>query len=246
MKALLVTSRVTFVPRNYDDLVCSLADNPHVGGLLVLDNASGRLLGRGLGLVAAGARGIGAALVANQLGPSQRRRRLAFSRAGKPVWTLPTINAPEAVTLVHEHRFDLVINARTRFIYKDPILEAPRLGCINIHHGLLPDQRGTMCDLWALYGGVPAGFSIHKMVKAIDAGEILSRVVVSNGNERDYPAYLERSARMEVAAVAEVLARIAARGSTDGEPNRAPEGLTQFKTPSVKEVSRFRRAGMRL
>jgi hypothetical protein len=246
VKALLVTSRVTFVPRNYDDLVCGLAENRHVGGLLVIDNASPRLLGRALGLVAVGARGVGGALLKNRLGRSARRRKAAFARAGKPVWTLPTVNCDRALELVRDKGFDLVINARTRVIYKHPILAAPRLGCINVHHGLLPDQRGTMCDLWALYRREPAGFSIHRMIPAIDAGDILARVQVSDGDDRDYPRYLQRSAQREVTTVAEVLARIAVDNRVLGEPNVAPQGLAHCKTPSRHQVGQFRREGIRV
>jgi hypothetical protein len=246
MRALLVTSQVTFVPNNYDDLVCGLAANPHIGGLLVLDNASSRLLGRALGLIAAGARGVGSALLRNQLGRSARRRRTAYAAAGKPVWTLPTVNCDHALAIVRDGRFDLMINARTRTIYKDPILGAPPLGCINIHHGLLPTQRGTMCDLWALYRREPAGFSIHRMVPAIDAGEILARVVVSAGGDRDYLAYLQRSAQREVSEVEDVLDRIAARGRVTGDPNVAPPGLRHAKTPDRRQVGQFRRQGLRV
>lgn len=246
MRALLVTSRVTFVPNNYDDLVCGLASCDHVGGLLVLDNADHQLAVRALGLWAAGARGIGAALLRNQLGGSMRRRRAAFAAAGKPVWVLPTINCDGAVRIVRDGGFDLVINARTRFIYKDDILAAPRLGCINVHHGLLPEQRGAMCDLWSLYDGTAAGFSIHQMTSKLDDGAILARVQVSDGSDRDYPAYLAAAARRELDAVRALLADVAARDRVAGTPNTAPPELVYRKTPGWKQVTAFRRKGVRV
>jgi methionyl-tRNA formyltransferase len=103
-----------------------------------------------------------------------------------------------------------------------------------------------MCDLWALYHRREAGFSIHEMVPAIDAGKILTRVVVSDGSDRHYPRYLRESARREVGALRDVLRRIATEGRVTGQPNVAPEGLQHFKTPSRNQVGQFRREGLRL
>jgi methionyl-tRNA formyltransferase len=245
VKALLVTSRVTFVPDNYDDLVCALAQCDRIGGLLVLDNASASLAGRASGLVAAGAYRTGLWLLRNQFGRSMERRRTAFTAAGKPMWVLPTMNCEAARQIVRVGGFDLVVNARTRCIYDEQTLAAPRLGCINVHHGLLPAQRGTMCDLWALHEGQPAGFSVHWMTPEIDAGEILARVVVSDGGDRDYPAYLRASARREAVELPRVLERLAA-GDAVGTANAGEAPVTHRRTPTWRQVGRFRRGGLRV
>ncbi len=246
LKALLVTSRVTFVPDNYAALAEGLADCPHVGGLLVLDNRTPRLLLQALGLIATGAPRIGWTLVRNYVAGRDRERTAAYARFGKPVWRLATINRPEAVRLVTENGFDLAVNARTRFIYRHEILSAPRLGCINVHHGLLPEQRGTMCDLWALHEGRPAGFSIHVMAPKVDAGPILSRVEVSSGDERDYRAYLARSSRSEQEEVRRVLDEIERTGRVDGSPNVAPPGLKLRRNPTFAARRAMRRQGLRI
>ncbi|GIW72294.1 MAG: hypothetical protein KatS3mg102_1836 [Planctomycetota bacterium] len=246
MRALLVTSRVTFVPGNYDDLVVGLARCPQIAGLLVLDNAAPALVLTACKAMAAGAVRLGWTLLANLLGRSEGRRRAAYARAGKPVWRLPTINSPEAHALLRRAGIDLVVNARTRFIYEPQVLAIPALGCINIHHGLLPEQRGTMCDLWALAEGRPAGFTIHRMIEQVDAGELLLRVEVSPGTDRDYLAYLRRCARRERAELERLLARIEAAGRLDGEPNVAPPGVRYRRNPDFAAVRRMRNRGMLL
>jgi hypothetical protein len=246
MKALLVTSWVTFIPRNYNDLVCGMAACPEVGGLLVLDNRAAVLFFNGLSLVALGAPRLGLTLLANLAGRSLSRRRASYAKHGKPVWVLATINCPEAVALVRDHGFDLVVNVRTRYIYKQAILEAPALGCINVHHGLLPDQRGTMCDLWALYDQVPAGFSVHRMAARVDAGEIITRVQVSDGSDRNYGRYLARSAQRECTELADLLRRIGSQGRIDSQPNVAGPNLVYRKNPTWREIRAMRRRGLRL
>jgi methionyl-tRNA formyltransferase len=245
MRALLVTSRMTFVPRNYDDLVIGMASCPQIAGLLVLDNASVALALRATALLFTGAPRIGGTLLAGHFGPSRRRRVRAYAQAGKPVFSAHSINTPEVAELVRREQIDVLVNARTREIYRKRILQAPRLGCINVHHGLLPEQRGVMCDLWALLERRPAGFSIHVMERAIDAGRILRRVRVSDGRDRDYLDYLARSARREAEVLAELLARIDSDHVVAGRPNAARKGVTVRREPSVRQLRAARKAGVR-
>ena len=246
LRALLVTSQVTFVPNNYDDLIIGLAKCPQVAGLLVLQNAEAKLSAKAIGIIAMGGKQVGATLLRNLHGRSNERRRAAFGAEDKPVFELAQINGAEALALVREYSYDLIVNARTRFIYKRQILEAPRLGCINVHHGLLPEQRGTMCDLWALYEKLPAGFSVHQMSRKIDDGGIISCTQVSDGNDRNYVEYLQRSARMEAKVVADILADIDARNEITCTPNRAPAGLQHRRNPTWEQMREIRRSGLRI
>jgi methionyl-tRNA formyltransferase len=245
LKALLVTSAVTFVPENYDDLVCGLARCPEIGGLLMLDNRNAIVMPV-VKLLAVGGHRLAFRLLCNRFGRSVQRRRAAFAAVRKPVVTLPTINGAQAVNLVKRHGYDLIINARTRFIYKAEILAAPRLGCINVHHGLLPDERGVMCDLWALSEGRPAGFSVHRMAPKVDAGAILERVVVSDGRERDYLRYLARTSRVELELMARLLRRIADEQALTGLPNTPSAALRLRKTPDATEFRSMLRCGLQL
>ncbi len=246
MKTLLVTSQSTFVPGNYDALVAELAACPQIGGLLILGNRNASLLLKAFWLIGCGAWRLGSTLLIN-LGPASRRRRTAaYAAHGKPVWELATVNSAEAVDAVTAHGFDLVLNARTRVIYKAAILNAAALGCINIHHGLLPEQRGTMCDLWALSETRPAGFSIHAMTAGIDAGGMLARVAVSTGQDRHYPRYLRRACGVEAKEVARLLREIETAGRLAVQPNVTPENLAMRRNPDRGQLRRMIRNGMRL
>jgi len=246
VKTLLVTSQVTFVPRNYDELVGALAACPQIGGLLVLRNRDARLLLTAGWLIGCGAWRTGTALLVN-MGPASRRRRAAaYAAHRKPVWELDTINDVAAVDLVIANGFDLILNARTRFIYKNAILKAPALGCLNIHHGLLPEQRGTMCDLWALSEERPAGYTIHAMTAKIDAGGILARVRVSEGQDKHYPRYLRRACVLEAETVAEVLHTLETTGKPALQPNVPPDNLVMRRNPDRAQLRRMIRSGMKL
>ncbi|MEE9355346.1 MAG: formyltransferase family protein [Methylococcaceae bacterium] len=241
MKALLVTSEVTFVPDNYNQLVVGLACNPCITGLLVLRNGSVRLLGRALGLMLMGARQIGATLLSNQMGASSRKREQAYNAVGKQVWYAKTINDASVVSLVKDNAIDLLVNARTRFMYQQTILDAPRLGCINIHHGLLPEQRGTMCDLWSISERIVTGFSVHKMNNKIDDGELIQVVPTSDGHESSYPEYLLRSSKQERDVLTGILADISERDAILGRTNEPVVKALHRMDPTWRQLHSFKK-----
>ena len=149
MKFILVTSEVTFVPENYNLFLQSLflnlsEDCSQIDALVVLQNNSVKLLIQGVVLMIMGARKIGLNLIKNSiLARSRDHEKLASSFGIKTLY-FKNPNDPNFIEYVKEKKIDLIINARTRYIYKKKILKAPVLGCINNHHGILPDHRGTM------------------------------------------------------------------------------------------------------
>ncbi len=243
MKVLLVTSEVLLVPNNYDDMICAMAACPQIKGLLILKNAKLDLLFKGMMLVVAGARKTGNTLMRNYF-RSSRHRLATYRQHKKPVWFLDTINSDEAQTLIVNEKFDLVVNARTRYIYKRPVLDLPPLGCINIHHGILPEQRGLMCDLWALADRQPAGFTIHKMNPKIDDGKILEKVVVSQGEERDFMRYLVQASHIEAETLQRLLREIEAQGMPEGVANVTEGKVTMRKSPNLKDIGFLRNKGL--
>ncbi|MEO5666834.1 MAG: formyltransferase family protein [Bdellovibrionota bacterium] len=245
MRTLLVTSRVTFVPENYARFVTKLSASPHVAAVLFLENRDLKNLAMGAGFwLSRLAPGIGSHLVLNTLASLDDPRENAARAAGKQVFTAAQINAPETVAILRG--FDLVINARTRFIYGKAALEAPRLGCINIHHGLLPEQRGVFCDLWAQAEGRPAGFSIHRMTPKLDDGEILLRREVAVVSARSFVKHALASSEVEAAAMEETLERIALAGRIEGETNHKTAHTFYYRNPTVSQIRSFRSKGFRL
>jgi hypothetical protein len=245
VKTLLVTSRVTFVPENYGRLVAGLANNPHVAAVLFLENRGLLTPAMGAGLwLSRLAPGIGAELVRNTLSSLHDPREHAMRAAGKCVFHASHINAPETIAILA--RFDLVINARTRFIYGGTALAAPRIGCVNIHHGLLPDQRGLLCDLWAQAEGRPTGFTIHRMAAELDAGEIIARHEVEVVQGRRFVDHALASSIEELSAIEQVLDRVGSAGRIEGIPNTKTPATRYYRTPGLAEMVGFKKKGIQL
>jgi folate-dependent phosphoribosylglycinamide formyltransferase PurN len=83
-------------------------------------------------------------------------------------------NAPESIARLREWSPDLIIFTGGN-ILRQPLLEVPGLGVLNVHLGLLPEIRGMSSPEWSLLNHVPIGITIHYMDAGIDTGPILQR-----------------------------------------------------------------------
>jgi methionyl-tRNA formyltransferase len=74
---------------------------------------------------------------------------------------------------------DVAIIAAYGLILPTPILEAPRLGCLNLHASLLPRWRGAAPIQRAIItGDSQTGVDVMRLVASLDAGPIAMREIV--------------------------------------------------------------------
>ena len=72
-----------------------------------------------------------------------------------------------------------VVTAYGKILPKDA-LEAPRLGCLNVHASLLPRFRGAAPIQWALaHGDAHTGVCLMKMDEGMDTGPVISRATLA-------------------------------------------------------------------
>ena len=245
MKVVIVSSQLTYVPDNYRSFYRTLLehDSDHdVVGLILLKNVNFQILKSLLGLSLIGAKMITKHLVQNLLSIPKAQNEKLFLENGRWVKSFESMNDPEAIQFIKDQQIDLVINARTRCIYKNEILKAPKWGCLNIHHGLLPEYRGTLCDLYALTEQRDAGFSIHHMTSKIDAGIIYKKVCVSR-EMKDYPQYLKLAATKEGQVLCELISEIKRlRKLPQGQSNHCAKPL-YTKNPTRLQIKNFLKQG---
>lgn len=93
-----------------------------------------------------------------------------------PVHQPETVKNPETLTLVQSMNPELIVVAAYGRILPQEILDAPPLGCINVHSSLLPKYRGSAPINWAVVNGdAETGVTIMDMVLELDAGDIISQ-----------------------------------------------------------------------
>ena len=77
---------------------------------------------------------------------------------------------------------DIIFSASWPHRITKEMREQARLCAVNIHTGLLPQQRGVQPLNWALiWGDKQAGVTIHEIVDSFDAGDIVLQAPVSIG-----------------------------------------------------------------
>jgi methionyl-tRNA formyltransferase len=107
---------------------------------------------------------------------------VAARAKGIPVFTPESVNTPEWREKIAALRPDLILSVYYRHMIGTKILGLPRLGAWNLHGSLLPQYRGRAPINWAVLHGEPRiGMTLHRMVKAPDAGAIVDQEGVDLG-----------------------------------------------------------------
>ncbi|MCP5445203.1 MAG: methionyl-tRNA formyltransferase [Chromatiaceae bacterium] len=98
---------------------------------------------------------------------------LALSN-GLEVFQPPNFRQEEALNQLQRHHADLAVVVAYGLILPSRALQAPRLGCVNIHASLLPRWRGAAPIQRAIQAGDAAtGVTIMRMDEGLDTGPIL-------------------------------------------------------------------------
>ena len=90
-----------------------------------------------------------------------------------PVFTPRSLRAEEEVEIFAGHGADVAIVVAYGLILPQPVLEAPRLGCLNLHASLLPRWRGAAPIQRAIMAGdAETGVMVMQMEEGLDTGPV--------------------------------------------------------------------------
>ena len=99
--------------------------------------------------------------------PVEREAR----RLGLNVVTPVTLKTADAQAAFATHGADAAVVVAYGMILPKPVLEAPRLGCFNVHASLLPRWRGAAPINRAIMAGDPeSGVTVMRMDEGLDTG----------------------------------------------------------------------------
>ena len=102
-------------------------------------------------------------------------KKLALAH-GVPVFQPARVSAPEHVEGLASLSPDLIVIAAYGQILKQPVLDVPRRGVLNVHASLLPRHRGAAPVVAAILAGdEETGVTIMRTELALDAGPILAQ-----------------------------------------------------------------------
>jgi peptidoglycan/xylan/chitin deacetylase (PgdA/CDA1 family) len=93
---------------------------------------------------------------------------------GMTIHAVGNLNSANAIRVLGECGADLGIVLGTR-ILKASTFGVPRMGCINLHKGKVPEYRGMPPGFWELYDGASsASVTVHFVDKGLDTGDIVA------------------------------------------------------------------------
>jgi methionyl-tRNA formyltransferase len=181
------------------------------------------IIGRGREVVAAYTRaaqpaGRGMAL---RVSPVEREAR----RFGIPVLTPSSLKPAGAQQAFREHRADAAVVVAYGLILPVDVLEAPRLGCFNLHASALPRWRGAAPINRAIMAGVAeTAAAVMKMEPGLDTGPLAMEERVAIGPDMTAGELHDRLARLGADLMVRALAALE-RGSLQFTP-QAEDGVT--------------------
>ncbi|MBK1694701.1 methionyl-tRNA formyltransferase [Chromatium weissei] len=111
-----------------------------------------------------------------------------------------------AVAQLHDLKADLMIVVAYGLLLPVTVLDAPRLGCINVHASLLPRWRGAApIQRAVLAGDAESGVCIMKMEAGLDTGPVYHRVVTPLQPDETGGSLHDRLAQLGALALLEAL-----------------------------------------
>jgi methionyl-tRNA formyltransferase len=128
---------------------------------------------------------------------------------GLPVRHPRTLRTPEAQTNFAALGADIAVVVAYGLILPRAVLDAPRLGCLNIHASLLPRWRGAApIHRAVLAGDAETGVCIMAMEEGLDTGPVLLRAATPIGPTETTGDLHDRLSAIGAMLIVDALARL--------------------------------------
>ena len=170
--------------------------------------------------------------------------KAAAQRHRLPLEQPVTLKAPAAQATLAGYDCDVMVVAAYGLLLPQPILETPRLGCINVHGSLLPRWRGAAPIQRALLAGDrTTGITIMQMNAGLDTGDRLLQRGCNIGENDTGGSLHDRLATLGAETLCEALSQLES-GELKPQPQpedgviyahklRAAEAIVDWTHPAV-------------
>ena len=156
---------------------------------------------------------------------------------GIPVRTPKTLRNAEAQAEFADLKADAAVVAAYGLILSQPVLDAPRLGCLNVHGSLLPRWRGAApIQRSILAGDAETGITIMQMDIGLDTGAMLLKDSVPITADTTASTLHDALADMGARLIVQVLDGLA-EGRLTAEPQ--PEDGVTYAAKLTREDGRL-------
>ncbi|MDE3045619.1 MAG: methionyl-tRNA formyltransferase [Verrucomicrobiota bacterium] len=115
-----------------------------------------------------------------QLTPSFVKQVAQTRLPNVPILQPQKASEPEFLTQLQALSADLYVVVAFGQILPQKLLDIPSMGCVNVHASLLPKYRGAAPIQRCLMNGeTETGVCVQKMVKQLDAGDVIAETKIS-------------------------------------------------------------------
>lgn len=144
--------------------------------------------------------------------------KVAAQAHGLPVLDFGPGDRKRVTEAVLAEQPDAVVVVAFGHILREPLLSAPRFGCINVHASLLPRWRGVSPVQYAvMHGDSWTGVTIMRMDEGVDTGPVLAERSCAIGPEDSAGELLDRLAGQGADLLIHTLRRLA-NGRVEPQP----------------------------
>ncbi|MDY6924157.1 MAG: methionyl-tRNA formyltransferase [Pseudomonadota bacterium] len=155
---------------------------------------------------------------------------------GLPVFTPESMKSAEAIDIFRSLDVDAACVVAYGQILKAEVLEAPRLGCFNLHGSLLPRWRGAAPIQRAIMAGDrQTGVQIMRMSEGLDEGPILLSEVLDIRPDDTAASLSDRMSHTGASLWPRALAAIE-RGGVEGAPQVGEPTYARKITPAEARI----------
>ena len=185
--------------------------------------------------------------------PLQSAIKLQATEMQLPVFQPERIRTDEAQARIRAVGADVMVVVAYGQILPASLIEAPRLGTLNVHASLLPRHRGAAPVEWAILSGdSETGVTIMQMDAGVDTGPILAQERVPIGPDEIAPRLEGRLANLGGRLLVQTLDGLVggrvqpspqpAVGATHAPRLRSEDGKLDPTTMTAEEIDRRVRA----
>lgn len=156
---------------------------------------------------------------------------------GIPVRTPTSLKSPEEQKAFADLNADVAVVVAYGLLLSKPVLDAPRLGCINIHASLLPRWRGAAPIQRAiLTGDADSGITIMQMDVGLDTGAMWLKKTVPITTQTNAGLLHDELSKLGAEMIVEALPKIANGSIT---PTVQPEAGVTYAAKLTKDEGRI-------
>lgn len=181
----------------------------------------------------------GTEIVGTVVHPPERRRfaeEIVRSTGVDPsaVFDGSRLGQPEVVSSLRGLKPDLGVSVSFGYLLAREVLETLPAGCINLHTGFLPYNRGAYPNVWSIVERTPAGVAVHFVDEGVDTGDIIARREVAVEPVDTGASLFEKLEEAALQLFQETWALVLA-----GRATRTPQDLSEGSSHRVADVARI-------